>query len=77
MCKNLLIEQSSQDGKRDLKCESCRRSFTDISNLRKHVCDIHKRAKGHECEVCGKSFSLKGNLTKHLLIHKGIKSYKC
>ncbi|XP_043070929.1 zinc finger protein 25-like [Drosophila grimshawi] len=38
----------------------------------------HSKGRPYPCEyMCGKSFATKHNLKNHMLIHSGIRSYRC
>ena len=50
-------------------CSICGKSFTDSSNLTRHVKSIHEGIS-HECPICKKTFKRKYVLTKHIKTHK-------
>jgi len=69
-------------------CEYCEKTFSLVTNLRRHqkkTCPNAKRSEaGNEatrqtwpCEDCGKICSTKGNLKSHKFTHLGIKMYEC
>ena len=61
-----------QTGYDDHKCESCGKSLSSTSNLKKHIHTVHEGHKDHKCESCGKSFSQAGNLKIHIRkVHEG------
>ena len=47
-------------GHKDVKCDICEKSF---SNLRKHIKTVH--TKNYKCNICAKEFSLQCRLKKH------------
>ena len=60
------------------KCESCGKSFSVISSLKKHIRQVHHRMKNHKCKNCDKSFQDLGQLNRHYnCVHEGQKSNKC
>ena len=44
-------------GHKYFKCDSCGKSLTSASNLRKHIKIIHIVHKDYKCDFCGKSFT--------------------
>ena len=66
-----------KESKKDNKCGSCDRSFSQAGHLKTHIYTIHKGHKDHKCESCGKSFSEAGSLKKHICtIHMKRKLHK-
>ena len=61
------------------KCTTCKKSFNDRSNCRKHI-RLHTNTKIYHCKVC-KNYSSPSstNMNKHLNIHSVSKtmSYRC
>ena len=47
-------------------CEQCSKHFTDRSNLKRHVRDIHAKRKLHQCAICSKTFSRKQHKEYHV-----------
>ena len=58
------------EGHKDYKCESCGKSFSQATTLKKHILTVHEGHKDYKCEFCGKSFSQAGNLKKHIVIQQ-------
>ena len=60
------------------KCDYCDKSFSQESDLRKHIHTFHEGQKEYKCESCSKSFSQARNLKKHIhTVHEGHKDYNC
>eukprot|EP01122_Echinamoeba_exundans_P000214 TRINITY_DN1018_c0_g1_i1.p1 TRINITY_DN1018_c0_g1~~TRINITY_DN1018_c0_g1_i1.p1 ORF type:complete len:450 (+),score=124.92 TRINITY_DN1018_c0_g1_i1:236-1585(+) len=60
----------------DLKCPKCPRTFTDTSNLNKHV-RTHTEERPYACPECGKCFTHSSTLKDHINIHSGARPYAC
>jgi len=62
----------------DSVCESCGKSFSNTSNLKKHIRKVHEGHRAYKCESCGKSFFQKGDLKRHIhTVHEGHRDFKC
>ena len=57
------------EGHKDYKCESCDKSFSQVSGLKRHIQTIHETQKDYKCESCGKLFSQAINLNLHKKIN--------
>ena len=70
--------ESSPNVETDLSCKICKKTFSNLSNKRRHL-NIHDpNAVKHKCEICTKEFSHKYKLKMHLIIHDKIKKkLKC
>ena len=65
-------------GNKDYNCEHCDKSFSQTSDLKRHIHTIHEGHKDYKCESCGKSFSQAGELKRHIhTVHDGHKDDKC
>jgi len=61
-------------------CDVCSRSFTDPSNLQRHVRTAHPAITGprsHCCSGCGKAFATSSGLKQHQHIHSSVKPFRC
>ena len=58
------------------KCESCGKSFSQTTNLKRHITSVHEDPKDYKCKSCDKSFSQEHRLKKHIeKVHEGYKDY--
>ena len=58
----------------DHKCDSCEQTFSQKSNLKRHIATIHETKREFSCDVCGKDFSSNSNLKIHIQeVHMKIK----
>ena len=69
---------------KDIKCNSCKKSFSQAEILREHISEVHADHGNHKCDFCGKSFHSKVDLKSHvqissypLCVHEGRKNHKC
>ena len=59
------------------KRDICNKQFSNQSNSRKHIKNIHKKIK-FKCEICGKKFSQKDNLQRHKkAVHSRSSEFEC
>ena len=61
-CQNS-AEDVNEEGRH--QCNQCSRSYTNKSNLAKHMEWKHREMQVFECESCGKTFSTPSNLRRH------------
>ena len=61
---------------KNLKCNSCEKTYRSTSNLLIHVKSAHKNIR-YECETCEKPFTQLGSLYFHIRrVHEGLKHSK-
>ncbi|KAK2705527.1 MDS1 and EVI1 complex locus protein EVI1-B-like [Artemia franciscana] len=59
-------------------CTYCGRTFTDASNLQRHIRSNHAAGvRTHTCAECGKSFATASGLKQHTHIHASVKPFRC
>ena len=51
--------------KKDDKCDSCGKSFSQGGYLKIHINSVHDGKKDHKCDSCGKTFYYSGHLKTH------------
>ena len=73
--------------KRKYKCDSCDKQFSQVEDLKEHMCDklfpqaeylkLDTQTK-YKCESCNRSFTKIGRLNRHIhTVHEGHKDHKC
>uniref|UniRef100_A0A3F2YW32 Protein krueppel n=1 Tax=Anopheles dirus TaxID=7168 RepID=A0A3F2YW32_9DIPT len=65
------IEESeaSSSGPKVYNCESCRKTFVHLNNLKAHIYAEHDNDKPFKCKLCPISFKTKEILVMHMLLH--------
>ncbi|KAL5015270.1 hypothetical protein ScPMuIL_009540 [Solemya velum] len=74
MHSHMVVEEN---GTRKFGCENCDKTFTDPSNLQRHIRSQHVGARCHTCTECGKTFSTSSGLKQHKHIHSSVKPFQC
>ncbi|XP_076813188.1 uncharacterized protein LOC143459796 [Clavelina lepadiformis] len=70
-------DESSTQEEKQFNCEHCEKSFTDPSNLQRHIRQQHIGARAHPCPECGKTFATSSGLKQHQHIHSSVKPFTC
>ena len=77
MKRHMLLVHTSE---KQLQCDKCEYQTNNKSCLKRHM-NIHSdnpmAGRKCVCELCHKAFYTNKELRQHLLIHSGIKPYKC
>ena len=60
----------------EYQCRQCDKTFTDFSQVRKHMRSIHAPPV-FECDVCSKKFARKDKIQLHMLRHTNIREFMC
>ena len=58
------------------KIHDCGKIFRRWHNFFDHL-RTHTKERPYSCRICEISFTQKANLDKHIIIHQGIKKFKC
>ena len=58
--------------KKDFKCETCGKTFTQSGSLKVHIRTVHEGQKNYECTMCSKAFGQSGDLSRHVKKIHGI-----
>lgn len=59
------------------RCVACGKEFHLKYQLQLHIRSVHYQEKDQECPVCQARFFSKNMLSRHMLIHTGIRNFKC
>ena len=64
----------TQEG--NLKCTNCQKTFTEHSNIRKHIGPFHAKEMFY-CTDCTESPTGRDQSSTHVVKHEGAKDFKC
>jgi uncharacterized Zn-finger protein len=65
---------SVHDDKSAIKCQICKKIFSQQGYMKRHIASVHEGKKAYNCELCDYRFSEKGSLKTHMTsVHEGKK----
>ena len=75
---NKLNSSSSNKAVKRIRCEvdHCNKTFTEFSNMKRHVKAVHQQIKNFQCELCNATFYRKQHLKQHLMTKKHLNNPK-
>ncbi len=59
------------------KVQNCKKKYTSMYNVRRHVKTEHSNYKPYKCEYCDKSFPVIAYLKEHAITHTSAKTFLC
>ena len=59
------------------ECKTCKRSFRQFQNLKRHEKQVHTSDRPYRCDKCGFGAVGMSKLKRHMLIHNKIKQFQC
>lgn len=60
-----------------IDCPKCDRQFTNKTNFKFHLNDVHREDRTEICPVCGKAFKNRRRMNAHLTIHQEFRKFQC
>jgi len=75
--QHLLTHYPQKRGKAIFKCAQCNKPFSYMTNLKRHITEVHSIEVRYRCQYCSKGFKSKHNLQVHERIHVGVKKHVC
>ena len=54
------------EGRRNHKCESCGKAFSNSGRRKRHIDTVHKGLKPHQCCFCNTAYGQSGDLKRHI-----------
>ncbi|XP_060597196.1 uncharacterized protein LOC132751100 isoform X2 [Ruditapes philippinarum] len=64
-------EEEKRRAENNNKCEQCKKIFSSVNALQRHIKDMHEEHPRVPCPICGKMFKNEGNVQRHSKIHVG------
>merc|ERR1712079_417664 len=61
------------EGRKDLNCDTCSKSFADKRNLTNHIRNVHEGHKDFKCNICDEIFFEYGGVKGHQIRKHSIK----
>lgn len=77
---NQVFKKYNKKGEKNINCtyDNCNVKFTNRSNLRRHIKNVHEKKISFTCEHCNKEYSSKSNLLIHIdMVHEKKKDFCC
>lgn len=65
------VEESGDKKRHKFVCKLCRKEYSYLHYLKKHMKRHSENTLHHSCDVCGREFKLRQNLTAHIRTHTG------
>lgn len=60
--------EKTNDGNK-IKCHICEKTFSNRSNLRRHLNNLHLTKNNFKCNLCDRSFEKQAQLSGHFRVH--------
>ena len=68
--------KTTHETKRNYKCDSCGKKFTQSGSLNTHIKTTHEELRNYKFDSCGKFFTQSGNMKEHTkIVHEGQKFF--